>query len=207
MLPGPMLIKKCTACKTLIQQDTLRSGNTFGATFWTDGKRDAPMLPDSPWLVKCPHCGELLWIDELEQVGEVDFMNGEEGFSSAKSYRYPSSKDYYAILNSDGLDDDKRRYLRVRAWWLKNDAVRKGKTSKMTGTDKKNLLSLLSLLDESNQNDQLMRCEIFRELGEFEKAAEALSGDFDSELDGVVSFMSDLVKKEHAEVAEIIFDR
>jgi hypothetical protein len=33
---------------------------------------NAPMLPDNPKLVKCPHCRSLVWIDKLETVGEVE---------------------------------------------------------------------------------------------------------------------------------------
>ena len=52
MRPGPTIIKKCSVCSELIQQHTIRSGNTFyGAIFWTDGKREAPMFPDQPRLV------------------------------------------------------------------------------------------------------------------------------------------------------------
>ena len=72
MLPGPTIIKKCSACSGLIEKYTVTSGNTFGAIFWTDGKMEAPMLSDNPKLVKCPHCGSLIWIDALETVEEVD---------------------------------------------------------------------------------------------------------------------------------------
>jgi len=51
------------------------SGNTFGATFWTDGKRDAPMLPDLPEFVKCPHCKLLLWINEQEELLDAEGQN------------------------------------------------------------------------------------------------------------------------------------
>jgi len=51
MLPGPTIVRKCSTCGKLIAQPTLLSGNTFGARFWTDGKREAPMLPEQPWLV------------------------------------------------------------------------------------------------------------------------------------------------------------
>ena len=44
MLPGPTIIKKCLVCSKSIEHHTIGSGNTFGATFWTDGKREAPML-------------------------------------------------------------------------------------------------------------------------------------------------------------------
>ena len=71
MLPGPTIVRSCTECHGLIAEYTLGSGNTFGATFWTDGKMDAPMLPDEPALVECPHCRAPLWIEDQEQIGEM----------------------------------------------------------------------------------------------------------------------------------------
>ncbi len=72
MLPGPTIVKKCSECSELINEQTITSGYTFGATFWTDGKREAAMLPDQPWLVKCPHYQSLIWTDELERVAEIE---------------------------------------------------------------------------------------------------------------------------------------
>ena len=72
MLPGPTIVKKCSSCSKLITQNTIASGNTLEATFWTDGKQEAPMFPDQPWLVMCPHCHSLLWIDELKGLGVID---------------------------------------------------------------------------------------------------------------------------------------
>ena len=43
MLPGPTIIRRCSACGNPIAQGTLASWNTFGARFWTDGKMEAPM--------------------------------------------------------------------------------------------------------------------------------------------------------------------
>lgn len=34
----------------------MSSGNTMGAKWWTDGKREVPMLPYTNRLVKCPYC-------------------------------------------------------------------------------------------------------------------------------------------------------
>jgi hypothetical protein len=51
-------------------------GNTIGAIYWTDGKREAKMLPNHPWLVKCPVCSRLFWVDEAVGV--------DTGFDAAK---------------------------------------------------------------------------------------------------------------------------
>ena len=68
MIPGPTTIKKCSECSGLIKENSILSGNTVGAKYWTDGKGYAPMLPDWFWLVKCPHCHNLLWINELKKI-------------------------------------------------------------------------------------------------------------------------------------------
>jgi hypothetical protein len=60
LIPGPDIVRECPKCRVPLLQHTISSGNTFGAQFWTDGLILAPMLPDQPWLVKCPNCGTLL---------------------------------------------------------------------------------------------------------------------------------------------------
>jgi len=61
---GPTRIRECPHCGVMIGEATLLSGNTLGGVLWTDGKMEAPMLPDMPPAVICPscHCG-FLWRD------------------------------------------------------------------------------------------------------------------------------------------------
>ncbi|MFZ4580311.1 MAG: hypothetical protein ACOYOB_18160, partial [Myxococcota bacterium] len=99
MTPGPTIINKCSACAKLVEQATIGSGNTFGATFWTDGKREAPMLPDPLWLVMCPHCQAPLWVDELEVLGEIDpWGKRDQAFEGACECQTPSLQNYLALL-------------------------------------------------------------------------------------------------------------
>ena len=64
MMRGPGEIIRCPSCGMCQSRMTLRSGNTFGATFYSDGKRVAPMLPEFPHFVKCPKCSVFFKIDE-----------------------------------------------------------------------------------------------------------------------------------------------
>lgn len=73
MQPGKSIVRACPSCGQEVIESTTLSGNTFGALFWTDGKCEAPMLPDMPWLVKCPGCEAPLWIDEATKLGEIDW--------------------------------------------------------------------------------------------------------------------------------------
>lgn len=114
MQPGPTIIKKCSDCYKSIKQPTLLSGNTFGATFWTDGKQEAPMLPDQPWLVLCPFCHAPLWIDELEKLGEIKYSENSIGkFNDAIEYKTPSVDDYAALLEKGISSQKKERYIRI----------------------------------------------------------------------------------------------
>lgn len=73
MRPGPTLIVKAPGCQSPVKVSTLASGNTFGAVFWTDGKCEAPMLPDHSRLRKHPTEGILFWADECEEISTIPF--------------------------------------------------------------------------------------------------------------------------------------
>ena len=127
MLPGPTILRECSSCGKHIMQHTIGSGNTFGARFWTDGKRDAPMLPDAPWLMKCPHCDTLVWIDEQRQLGELDPSEARardtDRSADARSALTPTLEDYAGFLEAGVSDKEKERYVRIRTWWAGNDRV------------------------------------------------------------------------------------
>lgn len=115
MKPGPTIIRKCSVCTKPVKQHTIGSGNTFGATFWTDGKREASMLPDQPWMVICPHCHSTLWIDELETLGETGpWGDGRGKFKDAIEYETPSLDDYLTALGKGEDTPEKERYVRLR---------------------------------------------------------------------------------------------
>jgi hypothetical protein len=208
MLPGSTIIKKCSECAHLIEEFTIMSGNTFGATFWTDGKRDAPMLPDQLWFIKCPHCQALLWVDEQEKVGEVDPFSDDETFKEAQSYSEPALHDYFFELHKNGLDKKKERYLRIRAWWSGNDKRRDTKTVKQNLSDEEieNIQALYFMLDSSDENDRIMMAEIMREMGQFENAEMILEKPFTDELSEEVSIIGELIQKREPFVAKINFE-
>ena len=133
MIPGPIIIKKCSKCSGFIIENSMVSGNSFGATFWTDGKMDAPMfLNDESWFVKCPHCQALIWIDEQDTIrlfclsGKNWKKNMEDAYNyeDAKAYDRPKPQDYFTELKKSNLGREKERHLRLRAWWAGNDKRR-----------------------------------------------------------------------------------
>lgn len=211
MTPGQTIIRECSSCGKHIAQDTIRSGNTFGAHYWTDGKRDAPMLPDLPWLAKCPHCNSLVWIDEQKQVGEIDPWGSKTGdadkFPDAAPASTPTLQDYAGFLQAGVSDEKKERYVRLRAWWTGNDPRRvKGQSTPLDSFEVENLRAFVTLLDEFEENDRIMKAEVLRELGEFSAAENLLATDFGDELSQAVSIINDLTRERTTTVAEMKFE-
>ena len=183
MIPGPDKIVACPNCGALAKYMTLTSGNTFGARVWTDGKQVAPMLRRSPIVVKCHHCAACYWLAGAREIGTLEPW-GNEGaqvdpaWTAAPVVCEPAETDYYQALQ-DGLaaNSQQERTLRVLAWWRRNDTFRNGgeTESVSTAASRTNLEDLVRLLDGTDENDQLMKAELLRELGEFASANEVLS--------------------------------
>jgi hypothetical protein len=186
---GPDASVKCPACGTKARYRTLLSGNTFGAIYWTDGKREAPMLDVPPPFVRCKSCSKFYWLR--------DVINGErtETASTNSNADYivgATEGDMYAALNAGQIEKgEDEKQLRILAWWLSNDPYRRtGQTSPITNEALaayrvKNLQSLLQLLNTSD-NEKLMKAEILRELGLFKAARLQLDTVSDSRYSKVV---------------------
>jgi hypothetical protein len=169
MQPGPTLIKKCPHCLTLIKQDTTGSGNTFGATYWTDGKIEAPMLPEHFELVLCSHCEEPIWIDELDVIAKIDRSTVvADDFKEADYCTEPFFGQYIKIIESQKLNFEKEKYIRIRSWWDKND--RRRRVPRVSPQEAANLEALADMLGEVDAQDLIMKAELMRELGRYSEA-------------------------------------
>jgi hypothetical protein len=192
-----LIIRECPHCKArFVQEDTL-SGNTIGAKFYTDGRRYAPMLPEHPWLAKCPACGGLFWVDETEQV--------DIGFDAAKGkpqVEAPSEREMINFLSGPALPKDKEIYLRMRVWWAANDVWRWLPNPKPAFSKEqvKNLDALSALFDESLPGHRILKAEIARELGKFEECLLLLSYQFEEGYDFTTNFIRKLAEEKERAV-------
>lgn len=224
MLLGMPIIRNCSNCSGLIKQHSYISVNSIGAKFWTDGKMKAPMCPEQPRFVICPHCQSAIWIYEQ---GEVDIekveivkplskielvrslvtnaISEQELEESAELYRKPKLNDYFKELNRSNIDREKERYLRLRLWWLGNDKRRGIGDAKHDLSDKeeKNLEKLYKILNYSDDNDRIIMAEIKRELGEFKDAEAIIKKPFANKFAHTVVTIKQLIKKQETYVAEI----
>ena len=197
MTPGPDLVLK-TVPGTLVKIASISSGNTFRAVYWTDGKREAPMMPDEPWLRCQPDTGELFWTDECEKVARVDC--DDQTYDHVPHAEEPSWVDYQEALKTGlGGSKEKEHYIRLRYWWVGNDPIRRGEVTIPKIPDfNGNLLKLRALLDPGILDQRLMAIEISRELRDFQAAELLLDYLFPEEYKGTVDLLRKLIaEKDH----------
>ena len=182
------------------------SGNTFGARFWTDGKMMALMLPDRPWLTKCPKCKALFWIDEAKELGRQQPWHKDKQWPDAIEPSIPTEADYLGFLEDSTLPQRKELYLRRRAWWAANDGARINKEANVawSAAQQANLESLAALMDENNPDQRITKAEIFRELMKFDDCINLLKHPFERERHTeVAAFIRGLAEREISTVKEI----
>ena len=187
-----LLVRECPHCKAhVVQEDTL-SGNTIGAKFYTDGKREAKMLPDHPALVRCPACSNLFWVDEAVQVS-----SGFEAANGKPQVLAPSGKEMLEFLSGPVLPKDKELYVRISAWRSANDAWRgvPNATPAFSKNQEQNLKALSVMLDEAEPNQRILKAEIARELGKFDECLRLLSQPLEERYGHAVGFIKKLAEE------------
>lgn len=96
-------------------------------------------------------------------MGDIDYVE------------FPSFHQYFKSLET--ISDEK--FIRLKIWWSYNDYFRDGHENDITPDMQKlnteNLIALLKILNETDDNDLLMKAEIFRQLGWFDESSELLN--------------------------------
>jgi len=190
--PGPDRFFSCPHCKAILRRGTLRSGNTFGSTLWSDGYLNAPWLPSPVLATRCPSCAKAFFVEDAEYLGEYWIYRS---FADNSARPLPDSyKNVPAVEDADPEalcelmtqteDRDRLRYLCTQTWHIYNQACRNPKTKvqvqKPVGFSR-NLERLVGLLEDNHGQDQIMKAEALRELGKHAEAITALQ-DIDTEL-------------------------
>ena len=176
MLSGPTIIISCPLCGRYAKKATIISGNTFGAQLWSDCKRIAPMMPDFPKLTVCKKCDQFFWVKDAKEVETVTDRNDlREKWDDLNYVEFPTFYQYYKALEL--IPDE--LFIRVNIWRSFNDFFRDKKEDQITPEieqmNTENLSALLKILNDSDNNELLMKVEILRNLGEFEASRELLN--------------------------------
>ena len=146
----------------------------------------SPMLPIPPAVVKCKHCERGYWLVDAEKIGTVDLWQETHQIVDPEEINInhvgePSEYEYYSFIQTNLAKDGKQeKLLRILAWWRRNDNFRDvsciPKESTVSTACRENLEALLKLLNPKSDQDQIMKGEILRELGQFEAAQKVLNG-------------------------------
>jgi hypothetical protein len=198
MTPGPDQFIRCPYCSGLGRFATIRSGNSIGATVYTDGKRVAPMMPESPAVVSCYRCNGIYLLDDATHVASIEL---DPEWLAAKLVREPTEREYLVALKGEfmkGLSPEKS--MRIFAWWRGNDAYRNGRRKASVEQEdlltlrSANLWALVALLSSHDPGERLMKAEVLRHLGEFDLALDELNIGDPSTAEAAL-FITELCKK------------
>lgn len=205
MLPGPTYILKIPRSGTLVKIATISSGNNLGARYWTDGKQEAPMLPDKPWLRRHPETGEVFWTDECEEIAVEIPWGDVKNYPDVIFAEEPTLDDYRRALDSGFVSTPKQKqYVLMRYWWAVNDQVRRGNVSNSPPPDfSERLLQYGAMLDTSDPNQRLMAAEVARQLRDFSTATHLLDFQFPEGYSHVVTLLKKLTNEGDSTLREI----
>ena len=153
---------------------SLMSGNTFGARFWSDGKRKAPMLPQVSPVQQCYDCGKyyLLYQQKFELGEGHSFESGELGYFEWKEA-------YAQFLEEDVKKSD---LVNVRLCLIQafNDHYfRFGEEGEPPEEEVRFITTIITefikLYNWRKVELPLLKAELYREIGEMKKCARVLS--------------------------------
>ncbi len=209
-MPGPILIKQCPECGQYIREQTIASGNTLGQKCWSDGKVEAPMLPEVPRAVLCPGCRKIVWIRELAVCEALGGFFAQENFRSdvglagrAKDWLPLEVNDYLLGLQQD-LPEDKESFLRIRLWWCGNDPLRRGEQRTRSADEIGNMERLIMQLPDDDQKTSLMKADLLRSLRRFGEAEKLLNTfQYPAREEWVVAKLLEMVAAEDACIARL----
>ena len=189
MLPGNCLLATCPHCgekKELLQ---LLSGNTLHSKFWSDFKVVYPMLLSLSAIQRCPACGHYFFLSDakMEEGDDYSFETGRLSFDEAVE----------AFNELNGCFGEKYEELVFVVIWAFNDMYRNGETpTEEQVAVFRNMMS--NILEQKEDTwishlftwlptvskifkrkrfsvNRLLRAELCREIGEFEKCIRILN--------------------------------
>jgi len=179
MVPGPQIVYKCPNCEHLTQQGTIRSGNTIGATFYSDGKYDAPMMSDILQFNKCRKCETFYWFEGSHELIRYELSIEGHPLQHVESPQLIRIEDFHkALERSIYRTYGEIIYIRQRLMWAYNDQIsfnKKPQREKIKDyRHYDNLKILMENLFMEKPYHIMLASEIHRNLGEFEKSISLL---------------------------------
>lgn len=176
------------------------SGNTFGATQWSDGYFDCPLGKDTSWIQKCPECKKLFvltnkiksrdinnyderemkdfgevspdeLLDGIEQLEKDDNKNNQEIIDKNVIFKFNDK--YRRNENNQPSEKHKGVFKKAvinRIYFLNSIISENDKYENIVWSNSKFLSNNLKELYNGNTHYRLMIAELYREIEDFDKA-------------------------------------
>jgi hypothetical protein len=172
MTPGPANILSCPHCGGKKKVMSLISGNTFGATMWSDLRRKYPMLPEVSPIQQCPQCSRYYFIDQAKQ---------EEGPSGSHCFElgkltFEQLKDAKQQFELTTLTKKQKWVINQQLLMAYNDKFQRTRADSKPEPSEEDLhifenaaCELINGMD-SSEDYRLFHAELLRELGKFSEA-------------------------------------
>lgn len=176
MIPGPANILSCPFCGGTKEVMSLVSGNTCGATVWSDTRRDYPMLPEVSPIQECPHCHKFYFIEQAKQEYSKDPNSEMNSFMQLGKLTYPQLVRAKKQMETLSLVKMQRWILNHQIFMAFNDSFRR-ESEKVAFPPREEDIqiykdTIAELLDGIDQSEdyELFHAELLRESGRFEEA-------------------------------------
>lgn len=181
MNPGPARKAYCPHCHAVKLIATIASGNTFGATMWSDMKQDAPMMPRASYVQKCEACGKYftlaVWADYEKQPEYAE----DDEFGTWGDLTYAEWKEAVAQFDAGNeyADEDEKASVYINFLQTYNDEFfRSNEPKAPTEADKAlfvayvDKLAGIMPLETASADALTLLLEFYREAGQWNKVAE-----------------------------------
>lgn len=180
MIPGPANVLSCPFCGGTKEVMSLVSGNTCGATVWSDTRRDYPMLPEVSPIQECPHCHKFYFIEQAKHKYSDDPESEMRSFGELGKLTFSQLIKAKKQMDSLSLNNMQRWILNHQIFMAYNDCFRRepDKVAFPPSAEDQTLClkTINELLDGIDQSEdyELFHAELLREIGKFDEAKKIL---------------------------------
>jgi hypothetical protein len=179
MIPAPSSYFSCPDCCAIHARSEIMSGNTFGATYFSDGKMEAPMYPERPFIIRCGQCALIFFLKPELNISKLP-NPGSKIFRALKL----DQKGWLEAIDRKLYNNNEEEFgLRIQLIWATHDLYRnKSDESYELSNDMQyieNINRMLSLSKFETAEDLIFAAELNRFKGDFDQAKHLLKWLYD----------------------------